>query len=202
MDKFICVGKNYLDHAKELGDAIPEMPVLFLKPPSTAVTVKEWGQTLEVALPRDRGSVHYECEIIVQIDADRKIKAVTLGLDMTLREMQGQLKKQGHPWELSKVFKNSAIVGPWIPFTEFSHYLNEEFSFHLNGEIKQKAFGTQMRLSPKECIAYAAQYFPLCQGDLFFTGTPAGVGPVQPGQTAELRWGTQRFYRVLFTDSI
>src|SRR5258708_6102141 len=128
MDKMICVGKNYLEHAKELGDAIPEKPVLFLKPPSASLLVDRAGRKVEAILPQGRGSIHHECEILIRINERGAIDAVSLGLDMTLRDVQADLKKKGHPWELSKVFKNSAIIGPWIPIRDFPDYLEEEFT--------------------------------------------------------------------------
>ena len=94
MDKLICVGKNYLDHALELGDAVPEKPVLFLKPPSASICVNQQGESVQVMLPKGRGSVHHECEILVRLDENGSIGAVTLGLDMTLRDLQAELKKK------------------------------------------------------------------------------------------------------------
>jgi 2-keto-4-pentenoate hydratase/2-oxohepta-3-ene-1,7-dioic acid hydratase in catechol pathway len=200
MDKIICIGKNYLDHAKELGDAVPEKPVLFLKPPSVLVSAKQMGETLAVSLPRNRGAVHHECEIVVRINAQGTIDAVTLGLDMTLRNVQEQLKKNGHPWEIGKVFAGSAILGPWISLAEFPDYLERDFSFSLDGKLRQQGRGNQMRLLPKDCVSYAREFFPLCEGDVIFTGTPAGVGPVQAGQPSELRWGDHTILRVQWTE--
>jgi 2-keto-4-pentenoate hydratase/2-oxohepta-3-ene-1,7-dioic acid hydratase in catechol pathway len=206
MDKIICVGKNYLEHAKELGDAVPEKPVLFLKPPSILEQAEKPGQILQVALPQDRGSVHHECEIVVRLktggskmslsDAQSAIGDLTLGLDMTLRDVQSNLKKNGHPWEISKVFSGSAIVGPWVKASEFTDYNHEGFSFFVDGQNKQSGNASQMRLSIAECIAYASEYFPLCAGDLLFTGTPAGVGPVASGQLGVLKWGDRIHYQV------
>lgn len=198
-DKLICVGKNYVAHAEELGDAVPEKPVLFLKPPSAAVIVGQSGQSIEVALPQGRGPIHHETEIILKLNTQGKIEAVSLGLDLTLRDVQADLKKKGHPWEVSKVFRNSAVVGPWIPVHEFANYLEEEFTFLLQGKVQQKAHGREMRLSPEECVAYAKEMFPLMPGDILFTGTPQGVGPLLPGQVAELRWGKKLSYQVRFT---
>lgn len=195
MDKLICVGKNYLDHARELqsliGDSVPEMPVLFLKPPSVLrVAPPDGRDPLQVPFPPERGELHHECEIVVKLAADaRSIDAVTLGLDMTLRDEQSRLKKAGHPWEISKVFAGSAILAPWIPIHLFRDYLSTPFSFSVDGQPRQQALGTEMRLSPEQCIEYAAKYFPLLPGDAIFTGTPAGVGPITAGQLGELRWG-------------
>lgn len=188
-DKIICIGKNYLEHAKELGDAVPEKPVFFLKPASCSLQSSFAEEVLDVALPKDRGSIHHECEIVLRINSRFEIEAVTLGLDMTLREVQADLKKKGHPWEIAKVFSGSALLGPWIQVEAFPRFLETEFTFWLDGELKQRGQGTQMRTSALDCITEAAQNFPLRAGDVFFTGTPAGVGPVKPGQTAELKWG-------------
>lgn len=196
MDKIICVGKNYLEHAKELGDSIPEMPVLFLKPPSAHVQATGKGETLRVKLPSGRGEIHHECEIVGRLGEKGRIDAVTLGLDMTLREVQASLKKGGHPWEVSKVFEGSALLGPWIPVGQFEGYLDTEFSFSVGGKTRQKGLGREMRVSPERCIAYAAGFFPILPGDLLFTGTPAGVGPVRPGDLGELRWGSELTFRV------
>jgi 2-keto-4-pentenoate hydratase/2-oxohepta-3-ene-1,7-dioic acid hydratase in catechol pathway len=195
MDKIICIGKNYLENAKELGDAVPEKPVLFLKPPSVLVQVATDSQ---VILPSGRGQIHPECEIVLRLTESGTIDAVTLGLDMTLRDVQASLKKNGHPWEISKVFPGSAIIGKWIPFNEFPGYLDEEFSLLVDGKVRQRGLGAEMRLSPSECIAHASEYFPLRGGDALFTGTPAGVGPVTSGQIAELTWGSHLKYRVRF----
>ncbi len=206
MDKIICLGKNYLDHAEEMGDFVPEKPVLFLKPPSVASTVKEKGDIIEIAFPWERGEIHHECEIVLLLNQEKEIEGVTLGLDMTLREEQSRLKKKGHPWEVSKVFKNSAIIGPWLKVAELpvyfhqyaGNYLEAEFTFQLDQVVLQVGKGKDMRLSPKECLKYAAEYFPLCEGDVVFTGTPRGVGPVQPGQLVEMKWANQILYRIRF----
>ncbi len=200
-DKIICIGKNYLDHARELGDAVPEKPVLFLKPASACVELPpdEAGEDPpEVALPHGRGEIHHEAEIVARLDAHGRITAVTLGLDLTLRELQARLKKAGHPWEISKAFPNSAIVGPWIPAAEFPDFLDLPFTLAIDGKVVQSGTGSQMRLKPAECAAYAAEHFALRDGDLLFTGTPAGVGPVRAGQTATLEWGTRLRYSLRF----
>jgi 2-keto-4-pentenoate hydratase/2-oxohepta-3-ene-1,7-dioic acid hydratase in catechol pathway len=199
MDKVICVGKNYLDHAKELGDAVPARPVIFLKPPSTIVQAHTAGETLEVALTKGRGSVHHELEIVLRIqrDGDRVFfDAVTLGLDMTLRDVQSQLKKDGHPWEMGKVFEASAILGPWMPLTSFENYLQEEFSLKIDGQVRQRGRGIDMRLGPDACLASVGEWLPLKSGDALFSGTPAGVGPVEAGQEAELLWNDRPLFRV------
>ncbi len=196
MDKLICVGKNYLEHAKELGDAVPEKPVLFLKPPSTLISI---NSSASVSLPRNRGQIHPECEIVCRIrigSQGPEIDAVTLGLDLTLRDVQSQLKKNGHPWEISKVFAGAAVIGPWISVADFPDYLEKEFSFSVDGELRQKARGQMMRALPIDCLRAATDSFPVCDGDLLFTGTPAGVGPVTPGQASSLQWEKKLDFKV------
>lgn len=196
MDKIICVGKNYLDHAKELGDAVPEKPVLFLKPPSVLLSAKNWGDTVECKFPTGRGELHHECEIVLRVNQKLEFDAVTLGLDMTLRELQAKLKKNGHPWEAAKVFQDSAVVGPWLPLPQFSDYLSMPFSLSLNGKTRQQGEGRQMLYAPKNLLPYIAEHFPLRAGDLVFTGTPAGVGPVQKSDIATLSLNGQHSFNV------
>jgi 2-keto-4-pentenoate hydratase/2-oxohepta-3-ene-1,7-dioic acid hydratase in catechol pathway len=199
-DKLICVGKNYLDHAKELGDAVPEKPVLFMKPPSACVSLERASanEPQDVVIPWDRGEIHHEAEIVLRLDSRARIEAVTLGLDLTLRELQAQLKKAGHPWEMAKAFPRSALIGPWISLSDFQDYLSTPFSFSLDGQVVQTARGSEMRFSPEQCIAYAAEHFELRPGDLLFTGTPAGVGPLRHGQIGQLKWGSHLKAQVRF----
>lgn len=204
MDKLIFIGKNYLDHARELGDAIPDKPVIFIKPPSVLKRVNAWGNTQVLALSPDENDVHYEAEIVLRVKQDAYqvsqqqagdlIDAVTLGLDMTRRNLQAQLKKQGHPWTVGKVFPDAAIVGPLIPVESFVDYLTTPFSFSLNDRICQKALGTQMTFSPIELVSYVSEFFPLCAGDLIFTGTPSGVGQIKRGDRGHLAWDTRYWY--------
>jgi 2-keto-4-pentenoate hydratase/2-oxohepta-3-ene-1,7-dioic acid hydratase in catechol pathway len=197
-DKIICVGKNYLDHALELGDAVPEDPIFFFKPPSTLVE----SPVIPVVIPKNHGSVHFECEIVYCIQKAKRglsFSAVTLGLDLTLRDLQGKLKNQGHPWEMSKAFPRSAIVGKWIPVTEFKDHLKVPFELLVNGELRQKAAGESMRAAPMTLLPIAAEYFDVYDGDLFFTGTPKGVGPISPGDVLTLRWADRILYDVKFS---
>lgn len=194
MSNILCIGKNYLNHAKELGDAVPENPVIFLKPSSILVSAAMKGQVLEVVLPKSHGPVHHECELVFKLDSKGNILAFTLGLDLTLRDLQSQLKNKGLPWELSKVFQGSAIIGPWVPLKNFSdsptralaQILESEFEFRIEGQVKQKAKGTEMRFSPQVCLDFIQEHFPLTDGDILFTGTPVGVGPLVAGQTTQL----------------
>ncbi|MCX7122566.1 MAG: fumarylacetoacetate hydrolase family protein [Gammaproteobacteria bacterium] len=190
MDKIICAGKNYLDHAKEMQEGTPERPVLFLKPPSVLKVCSEWDQTLNLHLPNLEDEFHYECELVFQIK-NNQLAAVTLGLDMTNRSLQKQAKLSAGPWTLGKVFKDAACIGPWLPIPPDLADLH--FAFYVNDELKQKAQATDMRMSPDALLAYAAEYFPICDGDLLFTGTPAGVGRVQPGDRGRLCLNNQHY---------
>ena len=197
LDKIICLGKNYLDHAKELGDAIPEKPVLFLKPPSCAVELKPG---VPVWFPDFESEVHHECEVVLRLkkggfrmsieEARQSIDAVTLGLDMTLRDFQTRQKSKGLPWEIAKAFPSSALLAPWIDIEKFSNFEIVPFQFELDGKVRQKGIASDMRMNVFECIRYASQSFQLCAGDLIFTGTPAGVGPVRKGSRGLLKWAS------------
>jgi 2-keto-4-pentenoate hydratase/2-oxohepta-3-ene-1,7-dioic acid hydratase in catechol pathway len=193
MDKIICLGKNYLEHARELGEAIPEKPVLFLKPPSCLLQSPLAGP---LGLPTGQGEVHPECEIVLKLGSDLKPEAFTLGLDLTLRDLQARLKKAGHPWEISKAFPRSAVTGLWLPWSAFSE--SEEFHFEVDGLTRQKSRAQEMRLTPRACVDYAAEHFALKSGDLVFTGTPAGVAAVSSGQAFEATWGEKRLLKGYF----
>ncbi|KAK9823781.1 hypothetical protein WJX72_005448 [[Myrmecia] bisecta] len=197
VDKLVCLGKQYAEHATELGDAPVEKPVIFNKPGSVAVVVPSQGDTIAVALPADRGVVHHEIEIVLRLRGGA-IEAVTLGLDLTLRDVQTKLKKNGHAWEIGKVFPGSAVVGPWIAATDFPDYLQQEFRLEVDGTEKQRGRGRDMMMQPEESLRYIQQHFPLVDNDLVFTGTPAGVGPLLAGQLATLSWGDRLQYSVQF----
>ncbi|VEB35169.1 fumarylacetoacetate hydrolase family protein [Legionella cherrii] len=205
IDKIVCVGKNYLEHAKELGDPIPEKPVLFLKPPSVLKQASSWGAHLHLDFPNEDNAVQPECEIVLRIACDgykmtheearNAITDITLGLDMTLRARQSELKKQGHPWTTAKVFKDAAVLGPWIASHQFQDYMNTEFQLLIDGVPKQRAQGADMMMRPEDLLVYISQFFPLKSGDIIYTGTPAGVTSISKGTTAELHWDNYS-YRV------
>lgn len=201
-DKIVCVGKNYLDHALELGDPVPDKPVLFLKPFSVLKQATHWGEELTACFPED-SAVQPECEIALLIahdgfqltleQAKYSIAAVTIGLEMTLRTLQTQLKKQGHPWTIAKVFKDAAILGPWIPLHSFKNYFKTEFQLHIDGQKCQHAKIKDMMMGPAELLVYISQYFPLKANDIIFTGTPAGVTSLTRNSIAELNWDKYHF---------
>lgn len=197
MDKIICIGKNYADHAIELGDPKPEKPVLFLKPPSSAIFCTQPGEIIKVTLPSTRfGDAHFECELVFRVSKQNKIDAFTLGIDLTLRDLQTKLKKAGHPWEISKSFFGSAIIGPWISLDENLDMLEKPFAHHLDGKQVQRAFGSQMIMYPEECLSYASEHFKICAGDVIFTGTPSGVGKLLPGQVSTLEWNQKTLFQI------
>lgn len=192
IDKIICVGKNYLEHALELGDAVPENPVLFLKPASVLKQAENWGETIKAKFPEGEKEIHPECEIVLKIGKNQRIEAVSLGLDMTLRTRQAQLKKLGHPWTTAKVFLDAAIVGPWLPMKDM---MDLEFTLSIDGVLRQRGYASEMRMQSNNLLDYISQFFPICEGDLIFTGTPAGVSPIVLGTTVRLQWG-EYFYDV------
>jgi 2-keto-4-pentenoate hydratase/2-oxohepta-3-ene-1,7-dioic acid hydratase in catechol pathway len=188
MDKVICVGKNYLKHAQELGDAVPENAIIFFKPPSTVCQITASTERSKIIWPR--GEVHHEVELVFRLSERSGTWAFseyTIGLDMTLRDIQSQLKKDGQPWERAKVFKNAAVVGPWRPVGDLAALLNAEFSLDINGKQVQVGFGRDMRFSPENVLRDLTKWLPLKEGDLLFTGTPEGVGPVQRGDVLSVK---------------
>lgn len=203
IDKIICVGKNYLEHAKELGDAVPKKPVLFLKPASVLRQALHWGEQMTLEFPVADNAVQPECEIVLRVaqdgyrmtreEAQNAISDITLGLDVTLRTLQSQLKKQGHPWTTAKVFKDSAVLGPWIPYQQFDDYLETAFQLLIDGTLRQHARGSEMMMQPEELLMYISQFFPIKSGDIIYTGTPAGVTSISKNSIAELRWGEHSF---------
>lgn len=183
--RIFCIGRNYAEHIKELGNTPDEAFVLFMKPASCVVPI---GQA--VSLPRDRGSVHHEAELVVALTgggadiaeevALSHISHFTLGLDLTLRDLQNELKKKGAPWELSKAFDQAAPLGDWKPYHD-QDLQALEFSCHVNGELRQQGNTADMLFPIARQIHILSKTWALQDGDIIYTGTPAGVGPLQPG---------------------
>ncbi len=185
MDKIICLGKNYAAHAQEMKEALPPRPVLFLKPPSCLTEMKDGGT---VRLPWERGEIHHELEVVLKL-YKKNVIAVALGLDLTLRDLQKTLKAQGHPWEIAKCFRHSALVTPFKAQRDFPDWRTAEFRLEVNGEVRQRASLPQALYTADQAIHLADEHFPICDGDLVFTGTPEGVGPLRPGDQVHLLWG-------------
>lgn len=188
-----CVGRNYVLHAKELNNEVPTSPFLFTKP--THALVQASGQ--EIQLPGDRGEVHYEVELVIHIgkpykkglSVDEIVDKMALGIDFTLREVQGELKKKGLPWLLAKGFPNSALITPFIPFPGEENLKKTNFSLWKNGERVQCGNIEEMIFSLQIQIDFVAEHFGLGEGDIIYTGTPAGVGAIAHGDYLSLRWG-------------
>ena len=181
--KIICIGRNYTDHIAELENEKPENPVVFLKP-DTAILLK--GQPFFI--PDFSQDVHHEVEVLVRINrigkhiqpkfAHKYYDEIGLGIDFTARDLQAQLKAKGLPWEKAKGFDGAAVVGKWVAKTELPQVDELQFSLHKNGETVQAGNTALMLWKIDELIAYVSQFFTLKIGDIIFTGTPAGVGPV------------------------
>lgn len=187
--KIICIGRNYAAHIEELQNERPDEPVIFLKP-DTAL-VKE----SPVVLPAFSDDVHHEIELVVKINkvgkyidqkfAHKYYEEISVGVDFTARDLQQKLKEKGLPWEKAKAFDNSALIGGFLSKNIFNSMECLNFTLLKNGEPVQKGNTAHMLWKIDEIISYVSQYFTLKTGDLIFTGTPQGVGPVQPGDVLE-----------------
>jgi 2-keto-4-pentenoate hydratase/2-oxohepta-3-ene-1,7-dioic acid hydratase in catechol pathway len=186
MDKIICLGKNYSDHTAEMKEAQPEKPVLFIKPASCFVEIKD---NAKIVLPWHRGLIHHECEVVLKL-YKKNVIGLGLGLDLTLRDVQKKLKEAGHPWEIAKSFKNSAIVTPMKAVRDFPKDWQETpFTLKVNGEIRQQSSLSKASMKADQIIHYIDEFFPMSDGDLVFTGTPSGVGPLKPNDLIEMEYG-------------
>jgi len=190
-----CVGRNYRAHAEELGNDVPTAPFLFAKP--THALVKADGQP--IVLPGGQGEVHYEAELVFHLAKPYQegmpltevIDQMALGIDFTLRDVQAELKKKGHPWLLAKGFPNSAVVTPFRPFTGLEEVYATDFRLLKNGVEVQRGNLRQTIFDLETIIRFAVKHFGLSAGDILFTGTPSGVGPVADGDRLELVWGEE-----------
>ena len=181
--KIVCIGRNYVDHIKELANERPTDPVVFIKPDS-AVLPKEQ----DFYIPEFSNDVHHEVEVLVKIKKvgkhiDKKFAhtyydEVGLGIDFTARDLQSKLKEKGLPWEKAKGFDGSAVIGKWISKSALKDINNLDFSLLKNGEVVQQGNTSLMLWKVDELISYVSKYFMLKKGDIIFTGTPAGVGKI------------------------
>jgi len=188
--KIICIGRNYVDHIAELQNERPTEPVIFLKP-DTALVQKQFP----FVIPEFSSDVHHEIEVVVKINkvgkyidakfAHKYYDEVTVGIDFTARDLQAKLKDKGLPWEKAKAFDGSAVLGDFVPKTEFASLDNVNFELTNNGAPVQVGNTEQMLWKIDELIAAASQYFTLKTGDVIFTGTPHGVAKVNPGDVLE-----------------
>lgn len=181
--KIICIGRNYADHAKEFGNKVPDKPVFFLKP-DTSIIIRN----RPFFYPDFSDEIHYETEIVLKINrlgknisekfAHRYYKEVTVGIDLTARDLQRKCKKNGEPWEIAKGFEGSAPLGKFVNKEKFEDIYNLNFGLYINGESKQSGNTKDMIFNYEDLISYISRFFTLKMGDLIFTGTPVGVGPV------------------------
>ncbi len=181
--KIICVGRNYAAHAKELNNPVPKEPVIFLKP-DTALLPK----SMPFFYPSFSKDIHYEAELVVKIDrvgknisqkfANKYYSELTVGIDFTARDIQQECKEKGLPWERAKAFDGSAPLGKFIAKEKFQELEQLNFSLKINGENRQQGNTANMLFSIDAIIEYISQFFTLKIGDLIFTGTPEGVGPI------------------------
>jgi len=188
--KIFCIGRNYADHAKELGNEVPDEPVVFMKPKSALLQ----GHT-PFYYPEFTNELHYECELVLRISKNGKYiqdkhasnyyNGITVGIDFTARDIQDELKKKGLPWEKAKAFDNSAAVGKFLDITPGLDKKSINFSFQKNKEVVQKANSSEMIFNFDKIVANISNYFSINIGDLIFTGTPAGVGECVVGDELE-----------------
>ncbi len=188
--RIYCIGRNYAAHAIEMGhDPDREPPFFFQKNPDNVIS------TGTFAYPPKTSEVHYEMEMVVVLksggvniaieDALDHVYGYGLGLDMTRRDLQGEMKKMGRPWEIGKAFEESAPVGPIVPAAEIGHPDSGAIELKVNGEVRQKGDLNQMIWKVAEQISYLSDYYELAAGDLIMSGTPAGVGPINKGDVME-----------------
>lgn len=200
--KIICIGRNYARHIEELANERPEEPVIFLKPDTAPVLRK-----FPFVIPEFSNDVHYEVEILVKINkvgkyidakfAHKYYSEIGLGIDFTARDLQSKLKEKGLPWEKAKGFDGSAVIGEeFINKSEFFSVDDINFELVKNGEVVQKGNTQNMLWKIDELIAYVSQYFTLKKGDIIFTGTPEGVGKVNPDDVLEGLIEGKKIFRI------
>jgi 2-keto-4-pentenoate hydratase/2-oxohepta-3-ene-1,7-dioic acid hydratase in catechol pathway len=188
--KIICIGRNYVKHIEELQNERPDEPVVFLKPDS-AILLKQHP----FVIPEFSDDVHHEVEVLVKINkvgkyidakfAHNYYDEIGLGIDFTARDLQAKLKEKGLPWEKSKAFDGSAVIGEFYPKNEFISLENINFELHSNGNVVQKGNSSHMIWKIDELISHVSQFFTLKKGDIIFTGTPEGVSAVKANDILE-----------------
>lgn len=186
--KLVCIGRNYAKHAAELGNAVPTSPMIFLKPASALIP--SGG---DIVIPPASSDVHHEVELVCLIgttgshiareEALNHVAGYAVGLDMTARDIQLKAKEKGHPWSVAKGYDTFAPLGDFVPAEEIQDPQDLTIRLEINGQVRQDGHTGDMIFPVAELIAYASSIFTLMAGDLLFTGTPEGVGPVKPGDT-------------------
>lgn len=187
--KIFCIGRNYAEHAKEMKNAIPTSPIIFMKPPSALLLDNQ-----PFYYPEFSKDIHYELEIVLRICKNGKhvqtnfastyFDKIALGIDFTARDLQEKCKEKGHPWEIAKAFDQSAVLSKMV---DLPNNYADGLAFHLlkNGEIVQNGNTKDLIFPFEDLICHISKYFTLQQGDLIYTGTPSGVGPVKIGDKLE-----------------
>ena len=198
--KVVCVGRNYAAHAEELGNEVPKAPILFMKPASSVVSIR---QGIVRPNPALYGETHYEAELCVQLAADlsaatieeakQAIGGVTLGLDLTLRELQAELKEKGHPWERAKCFDGACVLGDWLDPQVFGDFTDIHYQLTINDALKQDGDSALMLFPVYELLVNISHAFSLQAGDVIMTGTPSGVGALQAGDQLSLKLGAHEW---------
>ncbi len=188
--KIICIGRNYVNHAKELNNPVPEIPVWFMKPQTSLLTKNK-----DFFHPEFSQEIHFETELVYRINkvgkyiekkfAHTYYDAIGIGFDFTARDLQSEFKAKGLPWEPAKSFDGSAPISEFIPIAEFKNTKEIKFSMKKNGELTQQGISSDMLFPIDKIIEYVSQFITLKIGDLIYTGTPAGVGPIEVGDTLE-----------------
>ncbi|MDX5626776.1 MULTISPECIES: fumarylacetoacetate hydrolase family protein [unclassified Brenneria] len=191
VNKVVCVGSNYSAHIKEMGNATPAEPVLFIKPETSLCDLRQ-----PVAIPKNLGAVHHEVELAVligtplkQATEERVARAIAgygVALDLTLRDLQSQFKKAGQPWEKAKAFDGSCPISGFIPVAEFGDPQQTDLGVKVNEEVRQQGNTRDMITPILPLIAYMSRFFTLRAGDIILTGTPQGVGPIQSGDMLKI----------------
>ena len=192
--KVVCVGRNYAEHAKELGNEVPSEPILFIKPATSLAVFDD-----QIVIPSDQGEVHHEIEMAALVREPLKnasakevqwsLAGYALALDLTLRDVQSKLKEKGHPWERAKAFDGACPVSGFVDARGVSVRQTLDISLTINGEVRQQGNTAQMLFPTFELIAHMSESFTLEPGDLVLTGTPAGVGPLHRGDQLTAKLG-------------
>lgn len=195
--KIICIGRNYAEHAKEMNAPVPAEPVLFMKPETALLQKNE-----PFYYPEFSKDIHHEVELVLKISkmgrhiepqfANRYYEEIGIGIDFTARDIQAKCKEKGLPWEKAKAFDHSAPIGKFLPKTKFP--LMDDIKFHLdvNGKTVQKGTTEDLLFPFDHLISYVSKFFTLKKGDLIYTGTPEGVGPVKIGDRLEAYIGQEK----------
>ena len=199
--KIICIGRNYPEHADELGNEKPELPVIFIKPDTAKLQRKS-----PFYIPPFSNEIHHEVEVLVKIRrigkyieekfAHKYYQEIGLGIDFTARDLQQNLKDKGLPWEKAKAFDGSALIGNWFDKDNFTDLKKLDFKLNKNGAIVQKGNTSQMLWSIDTLISEISRFFTLKIGDIIFTGTPSGVAPVLENDILEGYLGEEKAFKV------